>query len=85
MPRITIRADVEFDLADISQDDLEEEVRRRSGRDLSAWIKQAYRLIAEGDMDAALELMHAEADGLPPPSHEKKLVERLRRKEPAHV
>ena len=58
------------------------EVLENRGEDLRPWIEHAYRLIAEGKNDEAMELIYAEcSEGLAPPNTEKRTAALLAGKE----
>ncbi len=70
-----VRMNVEID--EFDDDEIEDEFRRRFGVDFDP-VARIYRLLAEGNSAAAMDLMAREFD-LAPPHHEKKLADLLSR------
>jgi hypothetical protein len=75
--------------SDFETDALVSELKRRKYvTDPFGWIERAYRYLAEGDIPAAMEILHHEFEdfGLAPPSHERAIADLLSgRKGSSHV
>lgn len=72
-------------ISDFSTDELVDEIESREA-EFFPWIDEAYRMIASGRTDDALDLLYRESSqGLAPPSTEKRTASLLQPEGSAHV
>jgi hypothetical protein len=77
LPPLTVVAKVQVDLSDFDEEEISEAYDNFNKPDRYS-LEQIYRLMAEGDIQAAMDEMHRQFD-LPLPSHEKKVADLLSR------
>lgn len=68
LPVVEFLTEAQFDLKQISDDELQDEVEARE-IDTSDWLDRTYRYLAEGNIADAMDELHRKF-GLAPPSHE---------------
>jgi len=63
---LPVEVEVDVSISDFDEEEVIDRYREIMGGD---WVERAYRYMAEGNVEAAMDEMHREL-GLAPPSHE---------------